>query len=57
MQEKSTLTVSLPKPLKSRLEELAKREQRTLSNFVRILLCDLVQSAKGKPAGRVEESK
>jgi metal-responsive CopG/Arc/MetJ family transcriptional regulator len=45
MQEKTTLTVSLPRSLKSSLEALAQREQRTLSNFVRILLQELVSPA------------
>jgi mRNA-degrading endonuclease RelE of RelBE toxin-antitoxin system len=47
MQEKTTLTVSVPKSLKSRLEALAAREQRPLSNFVRLLLQEIVPPAKG----------
>ncbi|MFZ4597838.1 MAG: ribbon-helix-helix domain-containing protein [Terrimicrobiaceae bacterium] len=47
--EQTTLTVSLPESLRKEIENQAKREHRSVSNYVRLLLSEIL-AKKSRPA-------
>ncbi len=48
--EQTTLTVSLPESLRKEIEKQAKREHRSVSNYVRLLLSEIIAKQKSQPA-------
>jgi len=47
-EENTTITISLPESLRRKIEEAAKNEDRTVSNFIRVLINQILTEAEGQ---------
>ena len=46
--ETTTITISLPESLRRKIEDAAKAEDRTVSNFIRVLINQILTEAEAQ---------